>query len=255
MARLSRLPIVKLIAPFLLFCVAGCSVPETPTDIHDPYESVNRSVHAFNKGLDRTLLRPVSQAYGTVLPAPIRNSVSNLSNNFRAPSLVVNDALQGKADDAVHNGFRFLLNSSLGVLGLFDVALSFGLEERYTDFGETLAVWGTPEGAYVELPVLGPYTERSAVGWFVDVFTNPIGYAFPSNDLATARIVTYSGLVVNTRYLLTESIDSILYDSADSYAQLRLFYLESSRFNLGEGEASAIDTEIYDDLYGDIFDE
>ena len=134
----------------------------------------------------------------------------------------VNDLLQGNVEDAGHNFFRFMMNTTFGLFGLLDPATDMGLEERETGFGETLHVWGAAEGAYVELPLFGPSTERDAVGQFVDVLTNPIGFLGDNGTEAAAASAFPS--VLDSRYEFSDSVDAILYESADSYAQLRLFY-------------------------------
>lgn len=253
MARLTG--ITGLVA---VLALTACSVPDTPTDIHDPYEKANRASHAFNKGADRVFFRPASQAYGTIAPAKLRTSLSNAANNLDIPRSVVNDVLQGQGEDAIHNTFRFLLNTTLGVFGLFDPASSFGLEDRETGFGDTLAVWGTPEGAYVELPLFGPSTERDAVGQFVDVLANPVS-AILTDDGDRIASATSLPSVLNSRFEFADTVDGILYDSADSYAQMRLFYLESRRFELS-GQTSAGNAfdpyeNLYDEVYEGLYDE
>lgn len=238
--------------------LAGCSVPDEPTEIHDPYEQVNRSVHAVNKGADRVFFKPASQVYGTVVPAPARSMLSNASKNLSGPRNVLNDVVQGEIDDAGHNLMRFMVNSTLGVFGLFDPAgSSFGLEARDTGFADTLAVWGTQEGAYLELPLFGPSTERDALGLIVDIATNPIGQVFDEGDEIAAATSLPS--VLNSRFELGATVDGLLYDSADSYAQLRLFYLESRRFALsGQTPAeNAFDPyeNLYDEVYEGLYDE
>ncbi len=233
--------------------LSACSVPETETDIHDPYEPTNRKVHAFNKGLDRTVLRPVSQAYGEVLPAPVRTGVDNVASNLGLPAAVLNKSLQGNGEDAFHNLFRFLINSSMGIGGLFDPATAFGLEERGTDFGATLAVWGVPEGAYREVPLFGPSTERDAAGQLVDAVLNPLT-VFNDNVLFAGNAGTVTERL-NARYNFADTFDGIIYESADSYVQLRLFYLDNRRFTLASDDDDAFDTTLYDDLYDDVYDE
>ncbi len=242
----------------IVFALAACSGPETPGEIHDPYERMNRVVHASNKTSDRLFFRPASQVYGNVVPAPVRRGLSNASANLNGPRNVVNDLAQGNVEDAGHNLARFLVNSTIGLLGIFDPASgSFGLEERDTGFGDTLAVWGTREGAYLELPLFGPSTERDAVGQVVDLFANPLDSIFDEgSDIAAA---TSLPSVLNSRFELAETVDSILYDSADSYAQLRLFYLESRRFELA-GQTSAENAfdpyeNLYDEVYEGLYDE
>jgi len=240
---------------FLAFLtLSACSVPDTPGDVHDPYEPVNRVSHAFNKGTDAVVLRPVSRVYGTVIPQPVRTGLSNAASNLDTPRSAVNDVLQGDIEDAVHNSFRFLINTTVGILGLFDPASRIGLDERNTGFGDTLAVWGAPEGAYLELPLLGPSNERDAVGQVVDIIANPISLAFPGtgDDVAAA---TRFPSILNSRFEFSDTFDSILYESADSYAQLRLFFIESRRFELnGQGAGEDV-FDPFENLYDGVFDD
>ena len=237
----------KLIVGCVLVGLAACSTPEVSQGVHDPYEQKNRRVHEFNKKLDRTILGPASNGYGSSVPKPVVQGVGNFAGNLDLPGYFVNDVLQGNIDDAAHNFARFLFNSTIGIAGLFDPATSWGLTERSSDFGETLHVWGVQEGAYVELPFFGPSTERDAAGKVVDMFTNPVRYVVPKPERYGLPVL--SGLAgVGTRYRYRELVDSILYDSADSYAQARLLYLERRRFQLGGAVASS-DGEI--DPYAD----
>ena len=259
MDRVVTLPIDPKIALSMgLVFLAACSAPSTPGEIHDPYESFNRAVHASNKGADRIFFRPASQAYGAVVPQPVRRGLSNASANLSGPRNVVNDVMQGNMEDAGHNLMRFLVNTTVGVFGIFDPASgSFGLEARDTGFGDTLAVWGTQEGAYLELPLFGPSTERDAVGQVVDIFTNPLDSVF--DEAGEVAAATSLPSVLNSRFELGDTVDGILYESADSYAQLRLFYLESRRFQLS-GQTSAENAfdpyeNLYDEVYEGLYDE
>ena len=245
---------LKHTAPLALIALGACSTPPDGADVHDPYEPVNRVTHTFNKGVDTVVFRPVSQVYGTVLPNPVRQGLSNAAENLDAPRSMVNHVLQGEGEDAIHNLFRFALNTTLGVFGVFDVATSFGLEERETGFGDTLAGWGVQEGAYQELPIFGPSTERDTVGFIGDIVMNPIGAVLPEDSDEIAGLTSVPS-VLNTRYTFADTLDGILYDSADSYVQLRLYYLESRRFELG-GQAGATDAfDPYEDLYDGLYDE
>ena len=236
-----------------ILALSACSVPDEPTDVHDPYETTNRISHAFNKGADRVFFRPASQVYGNVVPGPVRTGLTNAANNLDTPRSVVNHVLQGEGEDAIHSTFRFLLNTTMGVFGVFDVAQSFGLERRKTGFGDTLAIWGVPEGAYLETPLLGPSTERDAFGRFIDILANPVGEVL-GDDGDEIAAATSLPSVLNSRFEFADTVDGILYDSADSYAQLRLFYLESRRFELsGQGSAgNAFDP--YEDLYDEVYE-
>lgn len=244
---------VAVPAAIAMAVLSGCSVPAEPTDVHDPYESVNRVTHEFNVALDAVALRPAAHAYGAAVPQPVRQRLDNAAGNLALPSAILNKALQGEIEDAGHNFFRFLINSTLGVFGLFDPAQDFGLEAREASFGGTLAKWGAPEGAYLVLPVVGPTSERDAAALIVDVATNPVGFLF-GDDVNEARIGLAVASTLNDRYTFRETFDSILYDSADSYVQLRLYYLDSRRFQLGEAEDIG-ETDLYEDLYDDLYAE
>ncbi len=251
---------VKIAVLVTLMAVAGCTVPDPEVaraGVFDPYERQNRKVHAFNKGLDRSLVRPAGKGYTTLVPAEIQNAVGNFSDNLAGPSLVTNNLLQGNMKGAAINTYRFVINTVLGFGGLVDVADEFGIAEVDTDFGETLHVWGAPEGAYVELPALGPSTERDAAGKVVDLFTNPLSYVLPSPEKHLGTLATVTSKV-GDRGRYADTVDSILYDSADSYAQARLIYLQNRRFELGgDGEDAYADpyNDPYDDPYEDPYAE
>ncbi len=192
-------------------------------------------MHEFNKGLDRTIVRPVATTVARV-PSEITDTVVNFADNTALPGMVVNGLLQADIEGVASNTLRLLLNSTVGLGGLLDPADAIGLFEQSTDFGETLAVWGVPEGAYRELPVRGPSTERDAAGGLVDIFLDPLGYALNGEQRALVTGTRVAGTLIDRgRYART--IDSVLYDSADSYAQARILYLQNRRFDLGQGAA------------------
>lgn len=240
------------VAVVFLASLSACAAPKDyvqgPDGINDPFERQNRGVHAFNRVLDRNLVRPAGKGYSAVVPDEIEDSVGLFADNLDRPTRVVNAALQGDARGAGLSTVRFLINSVLGIGGLFDVASDFGIPEHRTDFGETLHVWGVQEGAYVELPVFGPSTQRDAVGLVVDLFSNPLRYTLEAPE---ENYGTYATIVsrIGDRGRFSDSIDSILYESADSYAQARLIYLQNRRFELGDEGANveidpfALDTE------------
>lgn len=249
-----KLPVkTTVIAVVIPLFLSACASSTTSADANDPLEPINRVSHAVNKGADRVFFRPASQVYGTVIPQPARRGLSNAAANLDTPRTVINDVLQGNLEDAGHNTARFLVNTTIGVFGIFDPASSdFGLEERETGFADTLAVWGVGEGAYLELPLFGPSTVRDSVGLAVDIASNPISSIL--DDGAEIAATTSFPSVLNSRYELTDTVDGILYDSADSYAQLRLFYLESRRFELG-GQGSAENAfDPYENLYEEVYE-
>lgn len=239
-----------LAAGLVLIVLGGCAAP-IPTGISDPHEAQNRAVHRENVALDRSLLRPVANAYGTTLPRPVRTGVDNFASNLSLPAAVINSLLQVRPGDAAQNTVRFLINSTIGLAGLFDPATAIGATKVETDFGETLHVWGVPEGDYVELALLGPATERDAVGRIVDILLDPLGIVAFSTEgrYGLAAVEAASG--VNARYKNAELVDSILYDSADSYAQLRQLYLQNRRFRLGRGAVPDYFNP-YEDPYADM---
>lgn len=246
----------RLISALTLLVLAACSTPDTPVDIYDPYEEENRGIHNFNRGVDAFALRPAATGYGSFVPEPVRMGVANFSSNLGTPSDVVNDILQGDLGDAAHNTFRFILNSFLGFGGLFDVATQGGFEERSTDFGQTLAVWGAPQGAYLEVPFLGPRTERAFAGGVVDLVLNPVNFVF-GPEITLVVYGARGATVLDNRFVLGDTLDEILYNSADSYALLRSLYLQNRQFELSESGVVAEEEafDIYEDLYGDIFEE
>lgn len=220
--------------------LAACAAPPPPSAPYDPYESTNRAFHGFNRGLDRALLRPTAKTYGTLVPVPVRQGVSNFASNLDLPGDVVNGALQGNPERVVQNTFRFAINSTIGLAGLFDPATVLGLTHDKTDFGETLHVWGVGEGPYLEFPGLGPSTTRDAVGTAVDIAANPVSALLPAPEkyYATGAKV---GSKLGDRDRYSETIDSVLYDSADSYSQTRLLYLQNRRFELGQETSGGSD--------------
>lgn len=232
--------------------LSACAAPPPPPMGADPHEDMNRTVHSFNKELDRMLLSPASDAYG-VIPTPVQRGVSNFASNLDLPGDVLNSTLQGNFDDAIHDFFRFAVNSTFGFAGLLDPATDMGIEHRKTDFGETLHDWGVAQGDYLELPALGPSTERDAIGTVVDFAINPVSGVLPvpeSNYASAAKIFSKLG----DRHRYSNTVESVLYDSVDSYAQLRLLYLQNRRFELGETGGAADEADFidpYEDIYAE----
>jgi phospholipid-binding lipoprotein MlaA len=239
-----------------LVCFAGLAACSTPQGggINDPLEPANRVVHGVNKGLDRVLVSPGAKVYGGLVPDPVERGISNLADTLDLPGDIANDILQGNVEDAGANFARLGTNLIFGLGGLLDVATEAGIPENKTDFGETLHVWGVGEGPYVEMPVFGPSTARDAVGTVVDFALNPVAKVTKGKDATAATLAKIlSRLGDRSRY--SNTVDSILYDSADSYAQARLLYLQNRRFELGQtgGDAGTDDGFIdpYEDPYAE----
>ena len=229
---------------------AGCTRPSAPVAMNDPYETENRAMHAFNVAADRNVLKPVATAIGGQGGGPVQISVANFANNLALPGDILNSLLQLRLGKAVENTLRFGVNSTIGLAGIFDPATAAGVPGKKTDFGETLHVWGVGEGAYIELPLLGPSTQRDALGEVVDSFINPVGLLLPSPEsyIGTAARIASK---ISDRARYSDTYDSVLYDSADSYAQARLLYLQNRRFELGQTTEDAGYIDPYEDPYAE----
>ncbi|EEX09236.1 VacJ family lipoprotein [Ruegeria lacuscaerulensis ITI-1157] len=218
-------------------------------EVFDPYENANRGIHKFNLGVDRFLFRPASKGYVKIVPDPMVTSFNNFAENLSMPGQAVDYLLQGNLKQSGNALLQFLVNSTVGGFGLSRPADELNLPPVDTDFGETLHVWGFGEGAYVELPLYGPSTTRDAVGVVVNLFTNPIDFAptRPAENLGLyAEVVRRMG----DRGRYSDTVDSILYESADSYAQSRLIYLQNRRFELARDDEDAY-LDLYSDPYAD----
>ncbi|MGY6409744.1 MAG: MlaA family lipoprotein [Alkalilacustris sp.] len=223
-----------------LAALAACSAPPPGVDVWDPQEAQNREAHALNQRLDGLI---AGGGGGASLPAPVTRGATNFANNAGAPSDTLNSLLQGRPGPAIENGLRFLINTSFGIGGLFDMATPLGIEGRRTDFGETLHVWGVREGAYQELPLLGPSTERDTAGRIVDLLIDPLNALRPPgtrNRLIVARAGTRGVANLGERAAYAEAIDALITGSVDSYASTRLLYLQTRRFRL-DGAAALSD--------------
>lgn len=234
-----------LLVVFLGACATG-EVPEGQL-VADPYESVNRDIHAFNKGLDRAVVSPAAKAYDFVTPALGKVLIANALSHLTLPGVFANHLLQADFDDAGATLARFTLNTVLGAGGFLDPATEFGATYRETDFGLTLAEWGVDTGAYIELPLFGPSTARDAFGRVVDTAFKPTTYLGGGADatLATWSIRVLD--VLDTRDRYRALIDDVLYESEDSYRASRNAYVQNRR-RLQAGETSI-------ETLPDIFDE
>jgi len=223
-----------------VLALTACANPDpavTRGEPYDPYEAENRRMHKFNKGLDRALVRPAGKGYSNAIPDDIEKIIGNFAANLAMPAAIVNNILQGNGKGATEDTYRFVVNTTLGLGGFFDAASDLNMPEKTdTDFGETLYTWGVNEGPYLELPLLGPATTRDTVGKTVDLLTNPLSYLVPSPErfYGTAAAVSSS---LSNRGQYADTIDSILYESADSYAASQSIYLQNRRFNLGNGSS------------------
>ncbi len=188
--------------------------------VYDPFEGVNRRLYAVHDVLDRWILEPAARGYRFVTPRPVRGSVRNFLSNLNAPVVLANDLLQGQARRAGATVARFGVNSTVGVLGLFDPAQSMGLEPHTEDFGQTLAVWGVSEGPYLFVPLFGPTNLRDGFGNVVDAAFDPLSWTtFEGDDEFALTRGVIGGLAM--REELLDPIDSIRATSIDPYARFR----------------------------------
>jgi len=187
----------------------------------DPLSGLNRGVYAFNNTADKAVLRPVARAYDAVLPDPAQKGVGNFFSNLGEPLNIVNNLLQGKVNGALTSTYRFAVNSTIGIFGLFDVAKTYDVERKPEDFGQTLAAWGVKPGPYVVLPFLGPTNFRDGVGRIVDTAAYyPINEI--SDDDATRAGLTILNIVDTRAGLL--ATDGILDNQLDPYLFLKEAY-------------------------------
>jgi phospholipid-binding lipoprotein MlaA len=210
--------ICQLMATVLL---SGCaSGPRT--DAIDPYEAANRKVFAFNEGADRALLSPLARGYREVTPTPIQRGIRNALANIGDFGGAINAGLQGRGRRAVRNASRLVVNTTVGLFGLFDVASRLGIERYETDFGQTLAVWGLEQGPYLVLPLLGPRTARSGLGSGVDFMLQ--------QSWRGGVALLPAAEAVDSRAALLDAEDLI---SGDRYLFIRDAYLQRRAARLG----------------------
>ena len=227
---------------FVLFAMlTGCaSVPAgAGQDPRDPLEAFNRHVFAFNEGLDTAVLKPLAQVYDKVLPEPVQECFSNGFSNLREPSNAINNLFQGKAADAVNDVCRFAVNTTVGLLGCFDVAGRMGLEKHREDFGQTLGVWGAGNGPFLVLPLFGPSSVRDSVGLAVET-------VFDVNfwlDNVSARNVLFGVRTVNARSELLQADDLISGAALDKYTFIRDGYLQRRRNLVYDGNPPRVRDE------------
>lgn len=204
---------------------------DRPRAPQDPWESWNRGVYKFNTVMDKAIARPVASTYVRVVPQPIRTGVSNFFANINTPTVMVNDALQGKFLAAANDLGRFVLNTTVGIGGVLDPATSAGLNRNEGDFGLTLGHWGVHPGPFLELPILGPSDLRDGPTKLVDAYTKPTQYI--SN--VYIKYGLYLPYVVDLRASLLP-LDETLKNTYDPYAFVRDAYLARRAYLVSDGK-------------------
>ena len=230
-ARYARAALGIVCALSLSACVT--LPPDSKRVPQDPWESWNRGVYRVNDKLDRAVAKPVTKAYVRVVPQPIRIGVSNFFENLNTPTVMINDALQGKLLAAANDLGRFVLNSTLGLAGILDPATPAGLARNDEDFGQTLGHWGLHAGPFVELPILGPSDLRDAPAKVVDSYTNPRQYVKNSY----VKYGLYLPYLVDKRAALL-SLDETLSRVYDPYAFVRDAYLQRRAYMVSDGKVT-----------------
>jgi phospholipid-binding lipoprotein MlaA len=219
---------------------------EEEPDINDPLEPLNRAIFAFNELFNLIILEPMAKTYNFVTPEYARERISNFLSNIRTPVVLVNDLLQGEFERGMDTGARMVINSTIGVLGFFDVADELGFKPHSEDFGQTLAVWGVGEGFYMVLPFLGPSNPRDALGKFViDGYFDPLGIYLDNTgqDEIAFSLTAVRGL---TRYAsIVEKLGDLRETSIDFYGALRSLFRQRRMAeirNFDDGVVPTIDS-------------
>lgn len=212
-------------------------IDDTDTSaVSDPLETVNRAIYSFNNVLDKILIKPIAKGYRFVVPELARRGVHNVLTNLSEPLTLINTALQGDKQHGFTTFWRFAINSTYGVGGIFDVAKDAGLENRKEDFGQTAGVYGAGQGIYLMLPVLGPSNGRDAFGKVVDIFTDPFDYVL--NDNALLVRTGFTGL--DARESTLNLVDQINRTSLDPYATIRSLYTQKRWDDIRNGKRAPL---------------
>jgi len=228
LARRLRLAVVCAIVG--LSVLSGCATT-TGGDARDPLESLNRGIYTFNDGFDTLLAKPIAEVYQGVIPPLVRTGVSNVFANLYDVTVALNNLLQGKIVEALSDASRVVINTTVGLLGVFDIATEAGLEKHDEDFGQTLGYWGMDDGPYLILPFLGPSTLRDAFGRVVDWGSDPTTYLQPNRDRNAVqgfRLVTRRAELLRASRLLDVA-------ALDEYAFVRDAYLQRRRNLIHDG--------------------
>ena len=225
---------------FTLIFLSGCSYQnELINDPEDPLEIRNRSIYAFNENLDAVILEPAADGYDYITPNFLQKGFNNFFDNINYPVTIINQLLQGNIGGSLQDTLRFTINSSIGLLGLFDPASSMGLPEHDEDFGQTLAVWGIEEGPYLMLPFFGPKTLRSLAGDLTDVLFNPLLNIDDTNLKMKANIIN----ILQDRSDLS-TFEEELDNSYDPYQYIKDSYIQNRMYKIHNGNITEDDEEV-----------
>jgi len=234
--------------------LAGCATPPSdPTEraafeqSNDPLEPLNRQTLDLNLFLDRILFKPVTKVYIAVVPEDGRDALKRALDNMKEPVVVINDVLQGEPKRAGISAGRFTVNSTLGVGGFFDIAAKWGLDKQTGDFGQTLFVWGLPEGPYLVAPILGPSNPRDLIGKGVDAYSDPFSFLATVEAIDEIQIARFVLDGIDQRARVIDILDDLQKNSLDFYAQLRSLMQQRRAAELRRGAAPEPDANFYQD--------
>lgn len=214
---------------FVLLPSLVCAEPAAEAPNPDPWEGFNRKVFAFNDFADRYVLKPAAKGYQAVTPQFLEDGFHNMFSNLGEVNSILNSLLQAKFRNTADNTGRLLINSTVGLLGFFDVASKLGIDSHDEDFGQTLGYWGVNPGPYVVLPLLGPRTTRDAFGSIPDGYADPLPYLV---DHVPTRNEIFAGRVIDTRASLLQAEELV---TGDRYIFLRDAYLQRRNFLVNDG--------------------
>lgn len=218
---------------FLALCLSFLALPVlAANDTRDPYESMNRELFAVHLVLDKNIAQPVARGYRAITPEPVRKSIGNFFRNLSQPVTMINAALQGNWERLGQSSGRFIINSTFGILGLFDIASAFDIDNPSEDMGQTLARAGLPSGPYIFIPLYGPTTPRHLLGFSVDIFANPYNHLDQWEDRTALATLD----IINVREQLLDPLDDLENTSVDLYASMRSFYLQNRESEINDGE-------------------
>ena len=241
-SALSRL----LAATIVLLAAAGCASTDAAKTNGDPYENLNRKFYSFNDTLDKNFVEPVAKKYAQYTPNPVRNSITNFFDNTGYLNTIANDLFQGKMVQSAQDSGRFLVNSTIGIGGLFDPATSMGLKQHNEDLGQTFGKWGAKEGAYLMLPLMGPSSLRDAGSPVMSMFLNPLTY-FASVVTIPAGVVS----AVNTRANLLDATRIRDQAALDPYTFVREAWRQQREYDIYDGNPPGDGYEDYIEDQGD----
>jgi len=212
------------------------------TVINDPYENYNRKVMAFNQVVDKSVIYPSIRGYRTVVPAPARTGIQNVLRNLGSPVTLANQILQGDFGGAHDAIIRAIVNTTIGLGGIFDVAGYEGIKYEQEDFGQTLAVWGVDYGPYFVVPLLGPSSLRDYGGYFVDSMVDPLGWYLSNTDKTDIAAAKFSAGYLNIRDTLMDSQIDLSQSSFDYYAAVRSTYYQYRAAAIDDRSGTSLET-------------